>query len=1284
VVGPASNFISREADSEPGPLVAGREWQHRTWLSTRYFANHLVSDFFLCLRNDTARVNVKSLLHLVRRFLFRNAATSRRLTRQFACALVLLLVSASANLAQETDRNASAQTEPSNTQVATSQAQSPMVIVRGTVRMTSGTHVPGATVRLTNVQSNKSWVTWTDDSGKFEIPGLPPGSYRMEVSQLGFAPASQELLIAGPPAPVVELAMRVATLAEISAPPERARSENATAASTPGAGPAGGARRRPGNPQASGTTESVGTAATNGRRGQMPAGVTNAIRQGLGGFQQTDLTGESAGQGEETVATQNAGNGAAPPTLTVASGAGVSSDSFLLQGTVGQGLSPTGPGGGGFGGSGGPGGAAGPGGFVPGAPGGPQGPGTGSGGRGGGGFGGGPGLGGGGGGFGPGGPGGGSGGGGGRLARQMVNRLRFMLFDRYENSAFDARPYSITGVERPKVSHYDERFGGSLGGPLRIPHVYDGKDKTFFFVNYQHEIAQAGVNTFSTVPTKDERRGNFCNVPGIGTLFNPFSNLSGPRTILGNGCQIPGVIPGDPSPTALDPAAQGLLNSYPLPNLPGTVQNFLLQATTPLNTDSVNLHVLHTINSKFSVGGAYNLNSERLDTLGNFPGIAGHQSTLKQSVDLGLTQTWSPKLVQDTHINWSRSRVQVQSDNSFTNDVAGSLGITGVSSNPLDFGIPLLSLTSFSGPNDPIPSLVRNQTVRFLDSITYTRNKHTLKFGGEVRRVELNSQSSPIPRGDFSFTGLMTSQLDASGQPLPGNSTGNDLADFLLGLPFGTRVQFGPNLYFRSWDFIAYAQDDWRVGKRFTLLYGLRYEAVTPPIELNNQIANLDLNSALTAVNVVTPKASASFFNGPFPRALVHGDYGNWAPRIGFAWQPFDFKPKTVVRGGYSIFYNVSAYNALAQQYLAYEPPFASSQKLTTSATQLLTLENGFPAPPPPPGQIACTLSTPCSNTGAIFPFYRDGYAQIWTLGTETSFTQNWILDLTYTGTKGTNLDLLRAPNRAPLGTPPTETQQKLQIPGATTFFFDQSGANSIYNALQARLVHRFTSGFMMQLVYTFAKSLDNASSIGGGTPVVVQQDGNFAAERGLSSFDIRHQLRLFSMYELPFGEHHRFGTHGWTMHAFGNWRLLNIVTWHTGTPFTALLGGTAADNGTGANFSLRPNQTGDPTVGICGGSPLNFFDAAVFTQPAPTQYGDERRGAIEGPCSFTWNISLAKGFRFGPQERHRVDFRWEVQNLTNTPSFNGLATTLGSTLFGRVTSAASMRTMDGQVRFNF
>jgi trimeric autotransporter adhesin len=1127
----------------------------------------------------------------------------------------------------------------------------------GVVRTSEGTPVPGATVRLVSTDTNKVWLSWTDESGKFEFPQIATGHYRIETSQLGFVQTSLVVEIPAVPPGPIPIVLRVATLAELSGTPAAASPRTAQ----PGANRARNAQNGAANSASASGSTPPGSRRGNGG-GQLPVGVTNALREGLagGGFEQTDLTGE--GTNPQAAESNGSANGAPQADASLSASAGPSSnatsDSFLLQGTVGQGLTAGGAGSSGFGG------------LVPGTPGDQQG-GRGGGGRvpgqlfgqggGAGGFGGQGGSGGGPGGGGPGGGGGGAGGRG-RLGRQTVNRVRFSFYDRYENSAFDARPFSITGNEVPKSSHYDERFGGNLGGPLKIPHIYNGSDKTYFFINYQHEVQSSALDTYSTVPTAAERTGDFCGL-GI-TIFNPFSNFSGPRTPLGNGCQIP----------SINSASAGLLAFYPQQNLPGTVQNYLLQTTVPVNSDILNIHILHTINSKFSLNGGYNLSSTRQDTFGSFLTTAGSQSTLNQSVTLGLSHNWTAHLVENTQLNWSRSRTQILSDNSFKNDVAGDLGITGVSTDPMTFGIPAISFTSLTGLNDPLPSLVRNQTIRLGDSLKWVHAKHTFTFGGEIRRIQLNADSNPQPRGRFNFTGVLTSQLDAAGQPVatpPGTQQLYELADFLIGLPYSTTVQFGPNAYLRSWDFIGYAQDDWRVNKQFTLLFGARYEAATPPVDVYNRIANLDLNSAATAVNVVTP-GSTGPFSGAFPRALVHGDYGNWAPRIGFAWVPKFIKPKTVVRGGYSIFYNEAIYNTLAQQYLEYEPPFATSQNLITSPTQVLTLQNGFPG------------SSIISNKGGIEPFYKDGYAQIWTLGTETSFSQNWILDLTYTGTKGTDLDLLRAPNRAPLGTSPLNTQNSLQIPDANSFYFDQSGANSIYNALQVRVVHRFTHGISLQGFYTFAKSLDNASTIGGTTPIVVQQDGNFSAERGLSSFDVRHQVRVFSVYELPFGEHHRYGNHGWAVHALSNWRLQNIVTWQTGTPVTAYLGGLASDNGTGASFSLRADQVGNPNQGICGGSPLAFFNTAAFATPAPTSYGDEHRGAIEGPCKFNWNASLAKSFRFGPQERHHLDIRWEVQNLSNTPSFSGLSTSLGSSSFGRVTSASSMRTMDVMMRYNF
>jgi Carboxypeptidase regulatory-like domain len=1185
---------------------------------------------------------------------------------------------------------APAQTAPESTAQNSPPSETPTAYAAGVVHTVDGSPVPGASVRLVNTDTGKAFVSWTDESGKFQFSRLPAGHYTVEASQLGFLPASLDVQLgSGPSPPPLQLVLRVATLAELAAPPGSSRPGGRRLAPGAGAQPGNGAPSASNGPSGTSGNGNGGPGGRGGRtggRGQpLPPGLLNAMRSGMGGFQQTDLTGEAAnGQGEEAVSVPGAG--VAEANLAMAAGSAGSSDSFLLQGTVGQGLSA-----GGFGRAGGFAGLEGQGQGGFGVP--AQGPGTGNpfggaGGTGGaGGFGLGGLFGGGGGGFGGG---GGRGGGGpngaqvGRLLRQNVNRVRFTLFDRYTNSAFDAKPFSINGTPLKQIGAYDERLGGTVGGPLKIPHLYNGSDKTYFFVNYQHEIAKNPVNTFSSVPTLAERNG----------CFTADSSVNMPFTTTPYTTQ--GTCPSGDVQVPINPAAAGLLAFIPMPNQtlePGqTGQNYLLQSTTPLQSDLLNTHVLHTINSKWNVNGGYNLSSARIHTLSNFADIGGHQSTLNQGVTLGLSHTWSPRLVENMTLSWSRSRIQLLSNNSFGTDIAANLGITGVSTEPIDFGIPIITFQQFSGISDPIPSLVRNQTLRLGDSITWTHLKHNMTFGGELRRIDLNTQSNPNPRGGFVFTGI---------------ATGNDLADFLVGLPFNTTEQFGnPNLYLRSWGLAAYAQDDFRVSKTFTVQYGLRYEAVTPPIEINNNLVNLDITNLAGVLEVA--HGPGGLTAPGLPRALIHGNYNNLEPRFGFAWQPKFIKKKTVVRGGYSIFYNESIYNTLARE-LAFQAPVDTVQALTTTATAPLTLQNGFPG-----GETTTPGFLP--NTEAVDPNYKNGYAQMWSLGTETSITQNWVLDLTYTGTKGTNLDILRAPNRAPLGTPSDEIQANRIDQNATGFTFDQSGANSIYNALQVRLVHRFTHGILLQGIYTYGKSLDDSSSIGAGAATVEQQDGNLHAEYGLSTFDIRHQFRAVSMYELPFGQRDRWANHGWKEHVFGDWRLQNIFTWQTGTPFTVLLGGVASDNGTGTNFSLRPNITGNPNLGICGGSPSNFFNTGMFTLPTDSHgnltYGDEPRGAVEGPCSFNWNMSLAKTFRFGPDRRHQLNISWQVSNLTNTPNYSGIGTTLpcfgtpgtgsgtgnasgivcgagtgagpGFSLFGHVTGAGNMRTMALQARFNF
>ena len=1174
--------------------------------------------------------------------------------------------------------------------------------------------IPGATVRMVHAPTGKAWVTWTDENGKFEVPGLPEGLFRIEAQQLGFATTAAEVALTVEKSPEIDLKLRISAFDAPVAEAEK------TVPSVP-AGPATApsqevAKQAPASPTGTQSITSPGTrrASTrpartpppagatrpgetpSGPRGQqLPANVAELIQQRMrqGGFQQVDPTGQG------NVAGPDGGLSAIPDNPL---GEAASSDAFLISGTIGRGITPSGenPFGafGGFGGLGGfpgfgdpggfgPGGVPGQGGGMPGAmgqmivqmmgggPGGQQGgrgqqqgqrPGQQR--------------------TGPGAQaaqgrqdsrgaaagaagsqqvvvsGGGPGGvealwGMQRLLRQQVNRVRFGFYERFGHSAFDARPYSLTEVNPAKIDTWRQRFGANIGGPLILGKLYNGRDKTFFFANYDMARTCEPVDVFATVPLADERHGDF-TARGL-QLFDPLSSASGPRASFGS------ALP----QSRLNSAALGLLDVIPPPNLPGLVQNFHLQTRVPTSTDRFNVRLIHTISPKLNFQATYNFNQTQNKAIQTFPQLFSRTSTRGQNVMLGLTQTPTRRLVNDSRLMFNRNRSRSLNAFAFERDIAGDLGITGISTAPINFGVPQLALTNYSDVNDPVPALRRNQTLRLMDTISYSLSKHTLRGGLELRRLQYNTLADPTPRGQFSFTGVMTSQLTATGEPVPG--TGWDFADFLLGFPQTTVQRFGSSsTYFRSWGFVMFFQDDWRLHPRFSITWGIRYELLTPPVEKFNHIANLDISPDFTQTVTVIPGQTGPF-RGEFPHALVHADRNNWAPRIAIAWKPaakgwFNKHPLTI-RAGYSMFYNTSVYTQLMFG-MANQPPFAQAQSRITNQPELLTLQNGFPTVP----------QSTVRNTVAIDPNYRLGYAQIWNLSAELQAAPTLVTTLTYTGTKGTQLDRLRAPNRFASGSVPG------QVSNALGFTLDTFGANSIYNALQVSIFKRMARGWMITGQYTFGKSLDDASTIGGGGQVVVQDDGNFRAERGLSSFDVRHQVRTNFFYELPFGERKKWARKGWTAHTFGNLQVNGGVTISSGTPFTArVLGGTPDNSGTGG-FSQRADQIGNPNLPAGDRDPLHFFNTAAFVEPPAGVFGNAARNTITGPGAFQVNFALNRNIRFGKDGQRRMDLRWEVNNLTNTPNFSGLSTVVNSTTFGRVTGARPMRTMELQMRVNF
>ena len=1219
----------------------------------------------------------------------------------------------------------------------------------GVVRTSDGAAVPGSTLRAIQTSSGKAWVSWTDESGKFAFPGLPAGHYRVEISQIGFAPATREIDLSPASQPPVELKLDVATLAVINAAPptESPAKTQSSSASAPieTANPeaSGAAAATPGIPPSQNQTTAAannGTPATPGGRlggryggqqgggsGGGPGGARNGQQGrpggagpagGRRGFQQLGLNAQNqnsannlAGNPANPAATEEAQN---PPEQDAQLGQAASTDAVQMIGTVAMGqIQDSTAGFPQFGG--GPGGQGGldaqgafenagiPGQVAQGSVAGPIGPGGGGfGGPGGGGFGGGPG----GGGF------AGRGGGGGgpalrrgpqrgaqgiealmgaqRLLRQRINRTHYSFYDTFGDSALNARPFSLYQVNPPKISSWTESAGFNMGGPLKIPHVYDGSDKTFFFVNFGGTWSRSPVDSFATVPTLAERVGDFsaANVQ----IYDPLSNLTGPRSLMtDSGCAQSGsILPaaGACIPTnRISQQAQSLLSYIPLPNIPltnvaGQNFNYHLQTNLPALSNRLNVNVTHRISAKLSLQVNYNLSNATSHSLSNFPGIEGSVFTRGQSVMIGLTQNWTKTFMHTSQFYFSRNRSLGLNQFSNLSDISAQLGIAGISASPFDFGLPSINFTNFTGLSNPNPSLNRNQTYRYVDSLRWMKSKHTVSVGGEIRKMDINRDTDPAPNGQFSFTGLMTSQLTAAGTPVAspanclsatpsGPCIGSDFADFLLGYPANTRVQFGnTSTYFRNWGFVAYASDDWHVVPKFTLTYGIRYEAYTPPTEVNGHIANLSVSPDFTSVQCVTPIPAGNCVAGSTP-SLFKGNYNNWAPRLGIAWQPpgkwFTGQHQMTIRAGYGMFYVESYLNTLANA-MANQPPFAvANTQATLSGTSpsLLTIQNGFPA----------VSSSTLTNTVAVNPNYHVPYAMIWNASIEYNLARSTFVEVMYTGTRGVHLDEL-------LGFSLAGGPQASITRNAAGFTYDTSGAFSNLNSLVVRLQKRMTRGFTFTARYTYSKSLDDASTIGGGGQTVIQNNADPRADYGLSSFDMRHQFQGNFTYQLPFGERQRFASKGWEKAVFGAFRVNASFTAHTGTPFTVRVfsKNQACQSVPGVN-SERADQIAN--AGIANPTVKEWFDTAAFSIPAGC-FGDASRNSVIGPGAFTMNSGVSKTIQFGRDGLRRLDFSWNTTNLLNHVNYAGLSTVLGSSTFGQITGAGAMRSMQFTTRVNF
>jgi hypothetical protein len=1108
----------------------------------------------------------------------------------------------------------------------------------GTVK-SDGQPIPGATVRAT--QGDRVLITSTDANGTFTLDKMTPGAWTVDVNMFGFEANRREVQIGASPTKIdFTLELRQARggfggrggggRGGVAGAPNPSAPDNANLAAANPADPATDLQAAQQAAGGAATSPAQGIASPPGAASE-PAVVSQGVNQSVNqGVPQVDPTGANESflvNGSLSGGLQTQAGDFAP------FGAGGLNAGGIQAGAQGPQTLP---------GQGGPGGA--PGAAGPGFPGG--------------GFGG-PGFGGGRGGFGGGGPGFGGRGGGGRGPGGPGDRAGFIgnrrnagrrqiqgsFFYSLRNSALDAAPFSINGQANTKAAYSQNRFGFTLGGPLEIPKLFT-LDKTFFFVNYTGGLLRNGVNLVTTVPTLAERSGDFSALTSV--LYDPTTGVPLPQNRI----------------TRISPIATGLLQYIPLPNQPGTVNNYRLITASPNNSQAFNARVMQTLGRRDQLAIGVNWQTRdaiNTQTFGFLDQSSGHGI----NSNLNWRHNFGAGKFNNLTGSFNRNTSNALPFFAFGPDVAAQLGIVGASSNPINFGPPNLSFTNFGALTDGSPAESAIYSLGFNDIFLLRKGKHNWSLGGGYSRNFQNTVTDANGRGTFTFTGLATSALNSASQPISG--TGFDFADFLLGLPQTDSIRFGSsNTYFRTNSYSVFAQDDWRVASNFTLNLGLRYEYFAPWHEKYGRLANLDIAPGFTAVSVATP-SRPGLYTAAFPSGLVNPDRNNFSPRTALAWKP-SAKSKIVVRMGYGWYYNPGIYNQFTSR-LSAQPPFANSTTVNTSLANPLTLATGLTVTP---------SGKTITNTFAVDRNYRDMYAQSWNVGIQTDLPGSLVGEISYLGTKGTRLDVQEMPNQAPPGSPLT-SEQRMAIGNAVGFIYDTPVGNSIYHAAQARLNRRFRRGISFNLQYTFAKSIDNSSTLGGVGNTVAQNFYNLSAERGLSSFDRRHSFTANYVLTSPVGGTSGFlANKGWIESALKDWTLSGSATIQTGAPLTARVLGNQSDTaGTGTVGSGRAQATGLPVDSGTG-----FFNLLAFTTPPVGQFGNAGRNTIPGPGVFSMNLSLQRTIPL--TERLRLQIRVDATNFTNHVNIASFGTIVNSLNYGVPSSAASMRTLSGTLRFNF
>jgi hypothetical protein len=852
----------------------------------------------------------------------------------------------------------------------------------------------------------------------------------------------------------------------------------------------------------------------------------------------------------------------------------------------------------------------------------------------------------------------------GRLAGGVVtmalksggNDLHGALFEFVRNDMLDARSF----FDAAKSELRRNQFGATFTGPVTVPKLYNGRNKTFFLASWESERQVSGSSNLGVVPSLLERSGDFSqSYDATGKLILIKDPLASGSCTATNSAAC---FPGNKIPTSrMSPAGMAAIAYYPLPNLVGA-NNERSYGVSDDSWDNFLFKVDQKIGEKDSFAARVmqrwetSTNPFSGNTTGNFPATT---DTGQMLIGLSETRVFTPTLINEFRAGLTRTTDSELSLFSGTN-WASKLGIPGTTTDPSLEGFPKFSVTGFEGlgdsTSDPIRYTVNNYD--YNDSLTWIKGRHTIRIGGDILRVQYFQPTNSNFNGTFTFNAKMT---------------GDGAADLELGYPSSTSRKIGTvtNHIFET-NYAGYIQDDFKFLPSLTLNLGVRYELQFPPYEqagqMTNFIPSLDqvvMAGTATVPNLAATLASAGLANYVttaaalgLPKALVYPNYDNIAPRVGLAWRPFG-NNRTVVRSGYGIFYTGSRLSAMRTD-LTGGFPYSLSQSFTGSTTNPnLSLANPFPDAL---AKLSGTTTTSGWELRAPSP-----YLESWNLTLEREVGRGVVIEASYTGSKGTHLGRKYDVNQE-IRTP-AYTIRPYGGYGDTEYY--SFGANSSYNAGTITVRKRISNGLFFRANYTYGKSIDENSGLnyaGAGGYQGAQNSMDLNAERGLSDFDSRHVFSMNFAYMLPF--------HGFSL--IRGWQLAGSGTARSGQPFTPQYSGPSID----LAEATRPDRLANGS--LADPSPTMWFNLNAFASVPDLayRYGNSGRNILEGPGSMALNFALSKQFHIG--ERVKAQFRWEAFNVSNRANFSEPADTLDKANAGTITSAGAGRQMQLGLRCSF